>query len=394
MELQLRHLLNARFRASSRYGWTPYGALDPGARELLSGLHAGAGLAGLLTPAGAGFGLRGLDAESAGLRAALAEPGPLPEPALALPGNGIAVARMVLDGVLEVEHEGRFVSGAEAFPAVFRGIPVPAGRGSLARLSLDALEYGASLELDDPIALSWRLYRFNTLPISPEWRRRLPDRRAVAAYLGLDRFDGRAMSVHASVGAHRLSAHRSWLVWDLRRDGPARTGGARWKLYVSPEVEALPEVLHCVLGLAPEWPAAVSLKVGADLPGLLRPDKCVVHFSTREQLDAAAARLAAELDGLPAHGVPFSAEAGGGLLSWGVDPPGDRPVLRWLGVESWRLRITHQLAAALRIARTAGPGAVAAPAFALGRILLEGVDPVTWAPLDYAAPAEQSVAGH
>jgi hypothetical protein len=160
-------------------------------------------------------------------------------------------------------------------------------------------------------------------------------------------------------------------------------------------VEALPEALHRVLALLPEWPAAVSLKVGADLAGLLRPDKCVAYFSNRDQLDAAAARLAAELEGMPAHGVPFSADAGGGgLLSWGMDPPGDRPVLRWLGVESWRLRITHQLAAALRIARTAGPGAMAASAFALGRILLEGVDPVTWAPIDHAGPAEQPVARH
>ncbi len=390
----LRHLLDARFRASTRYGWTPYGALDQGARELLSGLRAETGLAGLLTPAVPGVAIRGLDAESAGLWSALSEPGPLPEPVVALGGDGVAVARMVLDGVLEVEHEGRFVSGADAFPAVFGEAGVPEGTGPLARLSLDALEYGASLALDDPIALSWRLYRFNTQPISPEWRRRLPDRRAVAAYLGLDGFDGRAASLHAAVGEHRLSAHRGWLAWDLRRETPARTGGARWKLYVSPEVEALPEALHCVLALLPEWPAAVALKVGADLPGLLRPDKCVAYFSTRDQLDAAAARLAAELDGMPAHGVPFSADAGRGLLSWGMDPPGDRPVLRWLGVESWRLRITHQLAAALRLARTAGPGAVAAPAFALGRILLEGVDPVTWAPLDHAGPAEQPVAHH
>jgi hypothetical protein len=394
MALPLRHLLDARFRASTRYGWTPHGALDSGARELLSGLQAEAGLAGLLTPASAGVAIRGLDAESAELWSALSEPGLLPAPVRAAAGDCVALARMVLDGVLEVEHEGRFVSGADAFPAVFGGTSVPEGTGPLARLSLEALEYGGSLELDDPIALSWRLYRYNTLPLTPEWRRRLPGREAVATYLGLDGFDRRAASLHAAVGAHRASAHGGWLTWDLRREPPAGTGEARWKLYVSPAVEALPEALHCVLGLLPDWTGAVSLKVGAGLPGLLRPDKCVAHFSTRDQLDAAAARLAAELDGMPAHGVPFSADAGGGLLSWGMDPPADRPVLRWLGVESWRLRITHQLAAALRIARTARPGAVAAPAFALGRILLEGVDPVTWAPLDPADPAEQARARH
>ena len=293
-----------------------------------------------------------------------------------------------------MEHEGRFLSGADAFPAIFGDHPIPAGGGPLARLSLAALEYGAALALDDPIALSWRLYRYNTLPQSPEWRRRLPDRRAVAAYLGLDRFDGRAALAHDAVGGHRLSAHQGWLSWDLRREGAAPAGGPRWKLYVSPMVEALPEALHRIVALAPEWPGAASLKVGSDLPGLLRPDKCVLHFTTRDQLDAAAARLGAELDGMPAHGVPFSAEVAGSLLSWGVDPPADRPGPRWLGLESWRLWITNRLAAALLLARTAGPGAATPTGFSLGRLLLEGVDPATWAPRDGTGYLEHPPAGH
>lgn len=381
MDLPLRHLLNARLRASTRYGWTPYAELDDAERAVLAGLHEGTGLAGLLTPVTAGLSIKGLDAESARLWATLREPALLSEPSFEHLDDGVAIARLLLDGVLEVEHEGRFVSGADAFPAVFEE-PVPSGTGALARLSLDALEYGASLALDDPIALSWRLYRYNTLPESPEWRRRLPDRRAVAAFLGLDGFD------------YRSRAHKGWLSWDLRRNAHARNGGSLWKLYVSPSVESLPDALERIVGLVPDLPGAVSLKVGATLPGLLRPDKCVLYFRTRDRLDAAAARLAAELSGMPAHGVPFTAEVAGTLLSWGVDPPDDRPILQWLGVESWRLWITNQLAAAILTARTAELNTVTPAGFALGRISLEGIDPVTWTPRDDVWSVEHHPAGH
>jgi hypothetical protein len=394
MDLPLRHLLTARFRASTRYGWTPYAELDDAERGLLAGLHEGTGLAGLLTPAATGLTIKGLDAESARLWSALREPTLLPEPALDAPGDGVAVARLLLDGVLEVEHEGRFVSGADAFPLVFGDGDAPAGTGSLAQLSLAALEYGASLALDDPIALSWRIYRYNTLPESPAWRRRLPDRRAVAAYLGLDGFDARAGLIQSSAGDHRLSTHKGWLSWDLRRNAHSRKGGTLWKLYVSPRVESLPAALQTIASLVPDLPGAVSLKVGATLPGLLRPDKCVLYFRTRDQLDIAAERLASELDGMPAHGVPFTAELSDTLLSWGVDPPDDRPTLQWLGVESWRLWVTNQLAAALLVARTSETRTVAPVEFALGRISLEGIDPLTWTPRDDVWPAEVAPAGH
>jgi hypothetical protein len=394
MDLPLRHLLNARFRASTRYGWTPYAELDDAERGVLAGLHEGTGLAGLLTPREAGASIKGLDAESARLWSALTEPALLAESRLESLDELAPVARLLLDGVLEVEYQGRFVSGADAYPIVFGTHPVPTGTGALARLSLAALEYGASLRLDDPIALSWRLYRYNTLPESPEWRRLLPDRRAVAAYLGLDGFDARAGRVQSSAGDHRLSSQKGWLSWDLRREATARNGGTLWKLYVSPRVEHLPEALQTIASLVPELPGAVSLKVGANLPGLLRPDKCVLYFSARDQLDTAAARLSAELAGMPAHGVPFTADVSGALLSWGVDPPDSRPTLQWLGVESWRLWITNQLAAALLTARTAELDAVTPARFALGRLSLEGVDPVTWAPHHDVWPAEQIPAGH
>jgi hypothetical protein len=229
----------------------------------------------------------------------------------------VPVARLLLDGVLEVEHEGRFVSGADAFPLVFADRELPESTGALARLSRDALDYGASLRLDDPIALSWRLYRYNTLPESPEWRRLLPDPRAVAAFLGLDRFDARAGSSILR-GDHRLSTQKGWLV------GPPaqrRTEGRH-------ALEALREPAR--RGAARRTPGHARAGAGLPAPSRSRWARRSPACSgrTRRALlpDAGPARhrgrrLAAELHGLPAHGVPFTAEASGTLLSWGVDPP-------------------------------------------------------------------------
>jgi hypothetical protein len=109
---------------------------------------------------------------------------------------------------------------------------------------------------------------------------------------------------------------------------------------------------------------------------LLRPDKLVAYYPSFERLAAAADAVAGRLAGTPAQGVPFTAEiAGGGLLSWGVDPP---PEGSWSGGESWRLWLTHRLATALLAGKQAT--GVEPWRFALERLRLEGVDTDSWTP--------------
>jgi hypothetical protein len=80
--------------------------------------------------------------------------------------------------------------------------------------------------------------------------------------------------------------------------------------------------------------------------------------------------------------VPFTAEiAGGGLLSWGVDPPpavGLGPAAGE-GRMSWRLWLTHRLARAL-IAAVAAAEAMEPWRFAIERLRLEGIDTDSWTP--------------
>jgi hypothetical protein len=116
-----------------------------------------------------------------------------------------------------------------------------------------------------------------------------------------------------------------------------------------------------------------SFKVGRGVEGLLRPDKIIAYFECRAHMEEVTAALDASLQGCPAQGTPFTAEAAGqGLLSWGIDPPlGNEPA-------SWRAWITKQLAASLTAARTS-PGVDPVSA-ALRDIAGVGVDPDHWNP--------------
>ena len=76
-----------------------------------------------------------------------------------------AVARLVLDGALEIEHDDGFVTGPRAHGAVF-ATGEPASPRDAGELSADALRYASALGLGDVGELSWRLYGYGAIPHS------------------------------------------------------------------------------------------------------------------------------------------------------------------------------------------------------------------------------------
>ena len=251
--------------------------------------------------------------------------------------------------------------------------PVAPGASPLERLSLQAVEYAASLDLDDAATLGSRLYRFNTLPASPSARRRWPDADAVATFLQLDRYASDPGIVVRTSGA--------WYGWRVRRARRPLRPEPSYKLYVSPRADGMPAALREVIARLVDS-RALECKVGRDVHGLLRPDKLIVYFRTLAELRTAARRWARALAGLPAQGVPFTADiSGDGLLSWGLDPPDlRRGRARRAPALSWRTWLTRRLADALVVARRSPAAAVSPARFALDRVALDGVDPRTWTP--------------
>ena len=370
------------FRANPAFDLVLFDRLAPRERETLAELRKDPDFYGILRPhpgdtASAVLGIKSVDRETALLFLTLREPGPLPSYMTSMLGDGAlrVVARLVADAILEVEEDGRFVSGAAALWLFGERRSGSGVGGRIAEISLAALRYAQDLAEDDALSLSFRLYGYNRRPLTPAWKRLLPKGDQVLAWLGIGRGGSRRRLLDRSWERTGGSAEW-WLSWRARRDSDLSGGGATWKLYVSPAPEALPESFGDILEALAAGRAA-QFKVGADAQGILRADKIVAYFPSFERLATAAEALEARLSGIPAQGVPFTSEIGGdGLLSWGVDPP--REEASFGSGESWRLWLTHRLSRALLSARAAQ-----APEpwrFALERVQLEGVDTDTWTP--------------
>jgi hypothetical protein len=322
--------------------------------------------------------LKAVARQTAELFRTLAEPSHLDKALLADEHHVADVVDLVLDGILEIENGGGFVCGADALALLAHPVPPPALRDAAARLSRDALLHAQDLATNDPSALTMALYFYNRIPISPFWKTRFASREAILAHLGADRAALRALLEREWVASDSMPG---WLSWSSKTRAPRNGSDVTYKLYVSPRPERIRDAFEILVRVLADFPGT-PFKIGNGAAGILRPDKLVAYFTTRDLLDEAAAVLHRELAGCDAHGVPFSAGLDdSGLLSWGVDPPDDERALRWLGRDSWRIWLARRLGAALSIAKAAhGADAVEPWRFAIERARRHGVDVETWTP--------------
>jgi hypothetical protein len=358
----------ATLRANPGYELVPLERLPTEERLLLRAAAEDEELYGLLRPAdGSGLAPRSATTDLALLLLTLREPGTLPTFAARTLGDEAeeTTARLVLDGVLEVEHDGGFVSGARALSPRDRPPPLSSRVGEL---SLAALRHAQALEGLPEELLTFRLYCFGRRPLTPALQNRLPDERGVARFLGVSRPQVRSGWVESGTKAGDA--------WRMFRHGrPSGGQGASFKLYVAPTLEATPDALAAMAETVAELGVCEGFKVARDAAGLCRPDKLVAYFGRLEDLHAAATRLGPRLRGLPAQPVPFTGSVDSeGLLSWGVDP-----AARGHGARSWRLWLTGRLASYLVEGRT-DDGSTEPWRFALERIRLDGIDVESWAP--------------
>jgi hypothetical protein len=166
-----------------------------------------------------------------------------------------------------------------------------------------------------------------------------------------------------------------WHSWNRRDLVPAEVPELRHKVYVSPLPDELLRALPVVLRVVNEL-AVPGFKVGASTLGVLRPDKLVLYAGDAKAADAVAHRLAAELAGVAAQGVPFTGQVGPrATVSRGYDPQGT----------SWRAWVTGEVALALHAAAAQGEDRVAARA--LEALAGQGIDVHGWWPAVLAGVA-------
>jgi hypothetical protein len=382
----LRNILEADFRANPEYQLILFDRLPPEQQDGLRGLTTDPDFYGVLTAQeGSTRSMKSVCLDTALLFYTLSRPGPLPAYVRATLGAKCnqAVAELVLDGVLEIGRQGRFVSGSEAYDLIYGERPAAEARGVLARLAQEALVYAQTLDIEDSGRLSARLYFYNRVPLSPQWKRRFPGQDAVEDHLGMGSGGANRRLLKGRWARMKLSSpFEGWTQWESRADEAPHVGPRQgYKLYVSPRPQFVQDAFQAVVHALEDSPAH-HFKFGNDAAGLLRPDKIVIYFWNFEALQEAAKHIARRLAGCQAQGVPFTAgiTEDDGLLSWGIDPSPEKGALAWQERESWRLWVTNRLATALLAAKRAQTGGLDPWRFALERLRLEGIDPETWAP--------------
>lgn len=382
----LRNILTANFCVNQNYRLVLFDRLPPDQQELLRDLTKDSEFYGvLIPPPGSSRKTKSACQSTALLLFTLADPGPIPAYVRTTLGSRAnqAIAELVLDEVLMIEHDGRFVCGSEAYDLLYCELRFDETSAHLSDLTRSALEYAQLLNLDDSNMLSARLYSYNRVPLSSRWKRLFPDRDSVAAWLGIDSQGALRPMLRDHWERLQVSAQsEGWFQWSSpeRRvlSGDAEIG---YKLYISPMPDATRDAFKAVVECLSNS-AAYHFKVGDDAYGLLRPDKIVVYFRTFESLQQTGREIAARLPDCPPQGVPFTAALdGSSLISWGVDPPRQSGVLAWQERESWRLWITNRISAAMIAARQSQNVRLAPWRFAMERLRLDAIDTDTWTPM-------------
>ncbi|MFN2135886.1 MAG: hypothetical protein ACK2UK_08025 [Candidatus Promineifilaceae bacterium] len=383
---ELNPILDAQFRANPAYSLVLFDHLSPARQDQLRSMAEDEAFYGVLQPAANGNGAaKAVDQETALLFLTLREPGPVPHYIRRKFGRDCpqAIAELVLEGVLQIRQSEsqEFQSGGNAHPLLFQKNGRSSNHNSaVVLLSYDALDYAQKLPGVTARDLTMRLYRYNTVPLSPARRAAWAAGKSTDHISGIDE-DGPArqfLSAHwqKSTGSDEENGWLSWHKKDRSRSSWLQSQ-APFKLYISPLPEALPDAWPDILEQLTHSDA-LSFKVGKGLLGLLRPDKIVAYLPDFASLSSAAEGLREALGECPAQGVPFSAPIDRkGLISWGMDPQEHDTSFGKNSQESWRTWVTGQLAGAIVEARDSGAG-IEAREFALDRLRLQGVDTETW----------------
>lgn len=376
---RLRSVADTTFRASRAF-------------QLGSAIHGrsrqsdSSSYVGILTPvAKRWLGARAVDSVAADLFRSLRKPRRISPALLRALGRdrNRLLATFVLDGVLEIGGRDGFVTGADAHRDIVATSAKCIANGSAtSALSLAAVRYASALRIDDADELSSRLYFYNRKPITPDWRVRLPDAPAVERFLGVAAGSRTRATMDRLWDRHDSPLESDgWLAWSPRESrAPRGARGDTFKVFISPDPHQAADAVEAMVNaLAESGPA--PFKVPAGLYSLMRPDKMVAYFPTRSGMQEFVRSLRPRLDGLRAHGVPFSADVtGDGLVSWGLDPADSSLPFSSANTQSWRVTVASRLARSLILARHATKRDVDAVQFALDRLSLEPVNVRTWAP--------------
>lgn len=291
----------------------------------------------------------------------------------------LTIAKLVLEGILEIQTNQHFYSGYAAQNLLYESTDRhPDSVHPLLRMSATAIAYAIQLNEVDTASLASKLYAFNTMPqfITPS--NALKTFGEVEQYLRICNSHPLNRELLIDWNKHEPDPKYSWISWS-RKQNARHDARLRpiYKIYISPVPEELPDAFDKAVRVLSSS-NAFSFKIGMNREGLLRPDKFVAYFAEYDHLLAAADRLAPILKDHKAQGVPFTAPLDdSGMLSWGMDGPAGE-LLKYKEGGSWRAFVTEKLAASIALSKTEKLSQSERADFVLKKMMLEGVDTKTW----------------
>lgn len=384
--MKFQFLLEKKFRAGDLYRLKEWSQLDSDQKESLAGLQDESEVYGVFEPVKRSNHVASKVAyrEVALLYFHLQQSNKLPHYLIFSRDKKVneTVAALLLDGIIEIEWEGKFVSGADAMMAIYDDNVINEAhlQTYLSQLSYKAMRYVWTLNDQDERSIASRLYAFNTIPWDASMKMTFYEKHNVKDFL-FSSVDDDTMNTLNEGWHSTVTEKREWLSWS--RKATKNLVDSQWphiyKLYVSPFMKDVPAVLaRCVSAI--NVSDAASFKIGNTLQGLLRPDKMVVYFYSKESLIRMARLLMQSLRGFGSQGVPFSSQLDDiGLLSWGQDP-GDAEHILESG--SWRTLISDKLAAILVQAKKDKLRWPQAIAYVEATMQTKGIDIRNWEPSD------------
>jgi hypothetical protein len=371
-----------RFRSNPNYELITFENLAENEQSKLANLKQDPDFCAILFPKKTGLTMKAVNYDTARLFQQMSKTGKLPDYLNEIDDitQNKPVIQLVLDNVLEMGSSKGFVSGIDAYSILYRNMDTSFKSDNHIKnsLSVIALKYGQNLCLSDPIELSKRLYFYNRMPVSIAWKKELSTKEKVASYLGIS-VGGKSRTILTDYwNFYENTRNQNWFFFYANDQSRGRNSHNRYKIYISPHPKYLREVFYDTIRIFSKNNVS-SFKVGNNIHGILRPDKLVAYFSSFNDLKSTSTELQEVLGRVPAHGVPFTAYLDNqGLISWGVDPPHNIKLLPWDGL-SWRRWITNNLASS--IIQASNSNCPLEPwEFALQRIKLEGIDPISWIP--------------
>lgn len=388
--MNIRRILNEQFRTSPLYTLREWNVLSHREKELISGLHDEENVYGVFSPTAAESQLSTKVAyhELALVYLHLSHSSLLPRYLTALHEDSLnkAIVQLVLDQVLEISWQQKFVSGVHATEALF-GKSLYTGHHApdfISILSKQGIEYVLRLDTIEMRVIANRLYTYNTMSWDSSLKRDFSENTDIRDFV----FSNSPGSLNSILNKewHLINdpAKDYWLGWNHRHFADASYAQADrsiYKLYISPVIHDLPKVMNIALPLLTSS-EAFSFKIGNSIQGLLRPDKMVAYFDNKSLLMQAATELKNKLRGCKVQGVPFTAQIDDeGILSWGVDPPGSE-VLEAIEGGSWRCKVTDQVALAVIQSKTEKLDHNEAIDFIGSRLFVAGINPNDWMPLN------------